>query len=235
MSDFVLVHGAWHGAWCWQRVLPPLWANGHRAFAVTLTGLGERAHLMSPSIRLSTHIEDVAAVLEAEELTRVVLVGHSYAGLLITSVADRCAERIARLVYLDAIVPHSGESWSSTHDESARQARRAVIARDGVIPPPPASAFGLAGADADWVDRRQRPQPGAVYDDVLHFDAARVAAHPRTFVDCTSPALPAIAASRRRARSEPGWEVTEIATGHDSMVSAPARLLAVLEEAGRPG
>ena len=232
MTDFVLVHGAWHGAWCWRRILPSLWARGHRAFAVTLTGVGEREHLMSSTIRLATHIDDVAAVIETEELERVVLVGHSYAGLLITAVADRCAERIVRLVYLDAIVPHSGESWSSSHDESARQARRAGIARDGVIPPPPASAFGLTGANAEWVDRRQRPQPGAVYEDVLHFDEARVASLARTFVDCTSPALPTIEKSRERVRSEPGWQVIEIATGHDPMISAPAELLDILEHAG---
>jgi len=233
MTDFVLVHGAWHGAWCWQKILPSLWAKGHRAFPVTLTGVGDREHLMSPTIRLATHIDDVAAVIETEELKRVVLVGHSYGGLLITAAADRYAERIVRLVYLDAIVPHSGESWSSSHDESARQARRAGIARDGVIPPPPASAFGLTGEDAAWVDRRQRPHPGAVYEDVLHFNDARVASLARTFVDCTSPALPTIAKSRQRVRSEPGWQVIEIATGHDPMISAPGQLLDILDQAGR--
>ena len=232
MTDFVLVHGAWHGAWCWKRILPSLWAKGHRAFPVTLTGVGDREHLMSPTIRLATHIDDVAAVIETEELKRVVLVGHSYGGLLITAVADRFAERVVRLVYLDAIVPHSGESWSSSHDESARQARRAGIARDGVIPPPPASAFGLTGEDAAWVDRRQRPHPGAVYEDVLHFDEARVASLARTFVDCTSPALPTIEKSRERVRSEPGWQVIEIATGHDPMISAPDKLLDILDQAG---
>ena len=233
MTDFVLVHGAWHGAWCWQKILPSLWAKGHRAFPVTLTGVGDREHLMSPNIRLATHIDDVAAVIETEELTRVVLVGHSYGGLLITAVADRYAERIVGLVYLDAIVPRSGESWSSSHDETARQARRAGIARDGVIPPPPASAFGLTGEDAAWVDRRQRPQPGGVYEDVLRFDEARVAGLARTFVDCTSPALPTIEMSRRRVRSEPGWQVIEIATGHDPMISAPDQLLRILDQAGR--
>jgi len=125
MADFVLVHGAWHGSWCWRKILPMLWTKGHRAFAVTLTGLGDRVHLMSPSIRLATHIDDVAAVIETEELKRIVLVGHSFAGMLVTAVADRYPDRIAHLVYVDAIVPHSGESWSSFHDESARATRRA--------------------------------------------------------------------------------------------------------------
>jgi pimeloyl-ACP methyl ester carboxylesterase len=233
MTDFVLVHGAWHGAWCWRKILPSLWAKGHRAFAVTLTGVGEREHLMSSSIRLTTHIDDVVSVIETEELASLVLVGHSYAGLLITAVADRYAERIVRLVYLDAIIPHSGESWSSSHNESTRQARRADIARDGAIPPPPASAFGLTGEDAAWVDRRQKPHPGGVYEDVLQFDEARVASLSRTFVDCTSPALPTIEKSRQRVRSEPGWKVIEIATGHDPMISAPIQLLDILDQAGR--
>jgi len=233
MTDFVLVHGAWHGAWCWRKILPSLWAKGHRAFAVTLTGVGERAHLMTSSIRLATHIDDVLAVIETEELTRVVLVGHSYAGLLITAVADRYAERIVRLVYLDAIIARSGESWSSSHDENARQARRKDIAQGGTLQPPPATAYGLTGEDAAWVDRRQRPHPGGVYEDVLHFDEARVASLARTFVDCTSPALPTIAKSRQRVRSEPGWQVIEIATGHDPMISAPAQLLDILDQAAR--
>ena len=230
MVDIVLVHGAWQGSWCWRKVLPALWARGHRVFAVTLTGVGDREHQMSASIRLTTHIQDVAAVIETEELGRVVLVGHSYAGVLITAVADRYPEKMAHLVYLDAIVPHSGECWASLHDEATRQTRRAAIARDGVIPPPPASAFGLAGEDAAWVDRRQRPHPGGVYEDVLHFDEARVAGLPRTFIDCTSPALPTVDRSRQRVRSEPGWRVVEIATGHAAMVSASARLVEIIDE-----
>lgn len=235
MADFVLVHGAWQGAWCWRKVLPALWAKGDRAFAVTLTGVGDRAHLMSASIRLATHIDDVAALIEAEELTRFVLVGHSYGGLLITALADRYPERIARLVYVDAIVPRSGESWSSFHDEATRRTRRAGIAREGAMPPLPGSAFGLAGDDAAWVERRQRPHPGSVYEDVLHFDEVRVASLPRTFVDCTQPALSTIDRSRQRVRSEPGWQVIELATGHSPMISAPAQMLEILGRAGGSG
>lgn len=226
--DFVLVQGAWHGAWCWQRVLPGLWRAGHRAFAVPLSGVGERAHQLSRDITLKTHADDVAAVIEAEELQRVVLVGHSYGGLVVTAVADRLAERIGHLVYLDAVVPRSGEAWSSTHAPETQAARRAAIAATGVIPPADPSAYGLAGDEAAWVARRQTPQPGGVYDDVLVFDEARVAALPRSFIDCTSPALPTIAVMRQRVRAEPGWRVVEIATGHDPMVSAPEELLAAL-------
>lgn len=235
MSDFVLVHGAWHGAWCWKRVLPALWQAGHRAFAVTLSGVGERAHLLSPDIRLSTHIQDVAAVIEAEELTDAILVGHSYAGMVITGVADRLAARIARLVYLDATVPLPGEAWSSRHSPETQAQRRALIAQLGHLPPAPPSAFGLQAEDAAWVERRQTPQPGGVYDDALQFDPARWSALQRHFIDCTDPALPTIAEARRRVRQQPGWQVQEIATGHDAMISAPGALVQALLALAGPG
>lgn len=230
--DYVLVHGAWHGAWCWRRVLPGLWAAGHRAFAVSLTGVGERAHLLRPDINLQTHADDVCAVVEAEELQAAVLVGHSYGGMVITAVADRLAERLSHLVYLDAVVPEPGESWSSGHTPETQAARRAAIAATGTLPPADPAAFGLQGEDAAWVARRQTPQPGGVYDDLLHFDAQRINRLPRTFIDCTSPALATIDVMRRRVRAAPGWNVVEIATGHDPMVSAPDELLAALLAVG---
>lgn len=228
MADFVLVHGAWSGAWCWKKILPGLWSAGHRAFAVTLTGTGERAHQLSPDITLGTHADDVAAVIEAEELQHAIVVGHSYGGMVITAVANRMPERIARLVYLDAVVPLPGESWSSTHPAQTQAQRRQAIATTGRIPPADPALFGLTGEDAQWVARRQTPQPGGVYDDPLHFDAARVAALTRTFIDCTTPALATIAVMRERVRQQPGWQVLEIAAGHDAMISAPAELLRML-------
>ncbi|MEJ6003260.1 alpha/beta fold hydrolase [Paucibacter soli] len=233
MSNIVLVHGAWHGAWCWRRVLAPLWADGHRVFPVTLTGVGERAHQLSREITLHTHIEDVARVIEAEELDQVLLVGHSYAGMVITGVADRMPACIRRLVYLDAVVPLPGESWSSRHSEATQAERRAAIAAHGHIPAATPSAFGLQAEDADWVARRQTPQPGGVYDSPLDFDAQRLAALPRSFIDCTAPALATIAIARQRAREQPGWDLHEIATGHDAMISAPDALLSILLKLAR--
>jgi len=230
MSDFVLVHGAWGGAWCWKRVLPQLWRAGHRAFAVSLSGVGERAHQLSPDITLDTHIADVNAVIEAEELRGAVLVGHSYAGMVITGVADRldAADRLSQLVYLDAVVPLPGQSWSSEHTPDTQAERRKAIADHGALPPPDPAIMGLEGEDHAWVRRRMTPQPGGVYDAPLAFDAARVARWPRSFIDCTSPALATIAVMRRRVRAEPGWNVMEIATGHMAMVSAPQALLEAL-------
>ncbi|MBK9674630.1 MAG: alpha/beta hydrolase [Betaproteobacteria bacterium] len=234
MSQFVLVPGAWHGAWCWQRVLPLLRATGHGAHAVTLTGVGDRAHLLDDRIRLQTHIDDVLAVVACEELTDVVLVGHSYAGMVITGAADALLRSsptpLTHLVYVDAVTPYPGESWSSQHAAEIVAARvQAASATGGLaLPPPDAGVFGLEGADRAWVNRRQTPHPFAVYRDPLHFDAARLAQVPRTFIDCTSPALATIAVMRERVRRDPGWRVVELATGHDPMVSAPADLAGIL-------
>ena len=233
MADIVLVHGAWHGAWCWKHVLAPLRAAGHAAFAVSLSGVGERAHQGAQGITLATHVDDVLAVIAAEELRHCVLVGHSYAGMVITGVADRLRDvpeqRPACLVYLDAVVPRPGESWSSTHAADTQRDRRAAIARMGIIAPPAdAAALGLEGAARDWVARHLTPQPGGVYDAPLEFDAARLAGLRRVFIDCTAPALPTIAASRARVRAEPGWEVLELATVHDAMASAPQALAGAL-------
>src|SRR5262249_25595660 len=108
MATFVLVHGAWHGGWCWRDVAARLRRAGHDVYAPSLTGLGERAHLARPGIALDDHVQDVVALLQMEALSDVVLVGHSYGGMVVTGAADREAARIRRLVYLDAFVPESG-------------------------------------------------------------------------------------------------------------------------------
>jgi len=240
MADFVLVHGAWHGGWCWRDVVRLLAATGHRAHAVTLTGVGERAHLMSPAITLETHIADVANAIEAEEMARAVLVVHSFAGMIGTAIADRMPQRLAHLAYIDAVVPQPGESWSSTHGAVTREARIAAAeaSHDYSFPPPDPAVYGLAGAQHEWVRRRQLPHPGHTYTAPLQFDPKRVCAVPRTFVDCTAPPLATIAASRQRVRDPGFWggawaggagaRVVEIATGHDPMVSAPEELARVL-------
>jgi pimeloyl-ACP methyl ester carboxylesterase len=234
MADFVLVHGAWHGGWCWRDVVPVLAAAGHRAHAVTLTGVGERAHLMSPAITLETFIADVVDAIEAEEMQRPVLAVHSFAGMIGTAIADRMPRRLAHLVYVDAVVPQPGESWSSTHTPATREARIAAseASQDYSFPPPDPSVYGLSGAQYEWVKRRQVPHPGHTYTAALQFDPARVASVPRTFVDCHMPPLPTIDVSRRRVR-DPSfwggpWRIVEMGTGHDPMVSAPRELAEIL-------
>jgi len=242
MANFVLVHGAWHGAWCWRRVVQPLASAGHRVHAVTLTGLGERSHLMSPAITLETHITDVYNAIEVEELDDVVLAVHSYAGMIGTAIADRMPERLRHLVYVDAVVPRPGESWSSTHAAATREAR--VVAAQGSpdfsFPPPDPKVYGLSGADHAWANRRQTPHPGHTYEAPLEFDPARVASVARTFVSCTQPALATIDAIRPRVADPRFWDgawqagagarVAQIATGHDPMISAPRELTRILLE-----
>jgi pimeloyl-ACP methyl ester carboxylesterase len=232
MSDFVLVHGAWHGAWCWQRVLPALWRAGHRAFPVSLTGVGERALALSPAITLATHIQDVVAVLDAEELVGCVLVGHSYGGMVITGAAEERPDRIGRLVYLDAVVPLSGEAWSARHPPETQRERRERIADHGQLPVPDPAVYGLTGPDREWVARRLTPQPGGVYDSPLTFDESRWRELPRTFIDCQDPALATMAGMRQRVQGQPGWTVVALPTGHDAMISAPELLVEVLLAGG---
>ena len=239
MTNFVLVHGAWHGGWCWRHVLRALAAQGHRAHAVTLTGVGERVHLMSSLITLETHIRDVANAIEAEELDDVVLAVHSYAGMIGTALADRMPRRLKHLIYVDAIVPRSGESWSSTHASALREARLAAArtSADYSIPPPDPSVFGLQEQAREWVRRRQVPHPGHTYQAPLQFDPRRVASVPRTFVDCTRPPNAAIDVMRQRVRDSTYWDgawqggagarVIELKTGHDPMISAPEDLVRV--------
>lgn len=238
MANFVLVHGAWHGGWCWQRVTSALQQGGHRVFPVTLTGLGERAHLLSAAITLDTHIQDVRGVIEAEELDEVVLAVHSYAGMIGTGVADRMGSRLKHLVYVDAVVPKPGESWSSTQSSATQQQRlsAAQASEHFSFPPPDPEVFGLRADDHAWVKRRQTPHPGNTYQAPLAFDVQRVAAVARTFVDCTEPALATIAPTRIRVKDPKFWDgawqsgakVVEIKTGHDPMISEPARLTDIL-------
>jgi pimeloyl-ACP methyl ester carboxylesterase len=245
MANFVLVHGAWHGGWCWRYVVGALAAAGHRAHAVTLTGVGERAHLMSPAITLETHIADVASVIEAEELQDVVLAVHSYAGMIGTAIADRMPARLQHLVYVDAVVPRPGESWSSTHASAVREARLAAAAAspDFSFPPPDPAIYGLAPDDDAWVRRRLTPHPGHTYEAVLQFDPHRVARVARTFVSCIRPQLGTVDAIRPRVVDTRFWggawhggagmKVVELATGHDPMVSAPDELTRILLDSAR--
>jgi pimeloyl-ACP methyl ester carboxylesterase len=231
-TNYVLVHGAWGGAWIWRRVLAPLRAAGHEVFAVTLTGDGERAHLRTSAVDLHTHIADVVGLVEAEELDDIVLVGHSYGGMVATGVTDRLLARgvsIRHLVYVDAMVPLPGEGWGEKHSPEVVAARTAAaLANDHALPPPDPVDFGLEAADRDWLLRRQVPHPFGPYRQPLQFDGARWARLPRTFIDCTSPAYPTIDAMRARVRQMPGFRVVEIATGHCPMVSAPQPLAAHL-------
>lgn len=227
----VLVHGAWGGAWIWRRVLAPLREAGHEVHAATLTGDGDRAHLRRPDITLRAHIDDVVGLIEAEELRNVVLIGHSYGGMIITGAAAALQSsepsRVRGLAYVDAMFPLSGEGWGTGHPPEVAAARVASAAEHGnALPPPdPSEGFGLNDVDADWLRRRHVLHPFGMYREPLMYDETLLERLPRLFVDCSEPAYPTIDPIRLRVRQSPGWQVAEIATGHFPMVTEPEELV----------
>lgn len=226
----MLVHGAWHGGWCWRRVAERLEKAGHRVFTPTLTGLGERRHLLTPSVDVDTHIQDVLGLLETEELEGVVLAGHSYAGMVITGVAARAKSRLRQLVYLDALIVNDGESWAEAFPPEMAEARRkSAMMIDGVrtIPPPDPALYGFADpADTEWVRRRMTPHPCAAFEQKNRWNGPVGSGLPKVYVNCTQPALGALDAMKQQRLA--GWEVIALATGHDLMVSAPEETAQVL-------
>jgi len=221
-ATFVLVHGAWHGGWCWKKVSPLLRAAGHDVYAPTLTGLGERAHLLTPQVGLDTHIEDVVAVLEYEDLAGVVLVGHSYAGMVIAGVAQRVAARLTGLVYLDAFLPEDGKA--STDYAPLPPARD-----DGwrVPPPGPPAAFGVTDErDAAWMASRIGDHPSRSFTQPVVLSAGETGAVGKAFIQCSN--APFFADAGRRARQQ-GFRYEELsAAEHDAMITQPDALARVL-------
>jgi pimeloyl-ACP methyl ester carboxylesterase len=224
VRTFVLVHGAWHGAWCWQRVRPLLAANGHRVETPTLSGVGERIGELSDSITLDTHISEIVDLLTGSNLRQVVLVGHSYAGAVITGVADRVPERLLRLVFLDAVV--------LTHGQGVGVAAARDPQRPAAIPPPPAETFGIVDAtDRKWVQSHLTAQPARTFDPPLILQNPVGNGVWCIYIACTRPALMQHGLARQMARLQAGWEFIELATGHDAMVTAPGPLVDLLEQA----
>ena len=228
MATFVIVHGAWSGAHAWRWVRPLLRAAGHDVVTPSLTGLGERAHLATPATDLDTHVADVAAVLHYEDLYDVVLVGHSYGGMVITGVADRAPERIRQLVYLDADVPRAGESMMDLvpADHRARYEEAARTHGDGWRVPPPLPDPLPPGVPPEvvWAVSRMNPHPFATMTQPLHLEHGETDL-PRTLVLCTEdkegePDPPHVA----RVRADPAWRLVEMAASHTAHVAAPVKL-----------
>src|ERR1700731_1943803 len=169
MATFVLVHGAWHGGWCWQRVIPLLEAAGHEVYAPTLTGLAERASELSPEVGLDTHILDIVGLLEEKNLHGVILVGHSYAGMVITGVVDQVPERIAHLVYLDTFVPRDGESMANISPMVKGWLRRQAQAHGDGYKVASRGTYGVTTEpDRSWVLKSVTPQPLKTFEQPLH-------------------------------------------------------------------
>jgi pimeloyl-ACP methyl ester carboxylesterase len=241
MATFVLVHGCWHGGWCWKKITPLLRAAGHEVYTPTLTGLGDRAHLLSPAVNLSMHIADIVNLLYYEDLTDVLLVGHSYGGLVITGVAESAATRLRRLIYLDAVVPDDGQSLYDAEliedpEMRARWTAGAIDVNGAMAFPGSVSIVDryLAGwvitdpADIAWMKPRFRPHPLASVAELLRAPAHCAEQLSSCYIYCagSSGSPDAIAPHAQKARAR-GFDFHEIATGHDAMVTAPHELAAI--------
>ena len=221
-ATFVLVHGAWHGGWCWKKLVPLLRAAGHQVLTPTMTGLGERAHLLTADVDLETHVKDITAVIECDDLQRVVLVGHSYGGMVVTGVADRVASRVTRVVYLDAFLPDDGKALKDyapvprTRDDGWR-----------VPPPGPPTSWGVTDArDIAWMERRIGDQPLKTFTQPVTLSTASMTATKQAFIQCTKAPFFAEAAERAKRR---GFQYHELpSAGHDAMITKPTELASIL-------
>ncbi|MFE2070134.1 alpha/beta fold hydrolase [Streptomyces sp. NPDC059467] len=233
MSTYLLVHGAWHSGEVWKRVVPLLAAAGHRVYAPSLTGCGDKAHLLGPDVGLDTHVDDVVRLVMEEDLTEVVLVGHSYAGLVISSAANQVPDRIARLVYLDAMVPAHGETAADVLPVSRAMIDGALASESGwrVPPmpelPPPHGLFGVTDpADTAWLRTQLSDLPVRCLQQPVRLDNAAVGTIPRTHIHCVADRSKGVV-----RRPVPATEqVWELPTGHDCMITMPAELTGLLLE-----
>jgi pimeloyl-ACP methyl ester carboxylesterase len=229
MTTFVLVHGAWAGGWKWRYVAPMLRRAGQEVHTPTLTGVGERAHLASPDIDLGVHIEDVVALMEMDDLRGVVLLGHSYGGMVVSGVAERCPERLRRLVYLDAFVPEDGSCALDYVVPERAAAFREQGERTGFVEPPPPSLWGIVKAEHVAFSRqRELRHPYRCFTERLRVVNSSAAALPKTFIHCTSPATGTFDQFAVKYRRDPRWRFHELKTGHDSMILVPEELAAIL-------
>jgi pimeloyl-ACP methyl ester carboxylesterase len=230
-KTFVLVHGAWHGGWCWRRVADLLTARGHKVYTPTLTGLGERSHLLSRDIGLATHVADVVNLIRWERLTDLVLVGHSYAGFVISAVAEEVQPALAALVFVDAFVPENGQSLFEITAPATRDAIAAAAQRGEAVPPRPAEFFRVNERDRAWVDALCTPQPLATVQDKVTLTGARERVAKKTYIRARDYPNPTFDAALTKLKANPAWRVHVLPCGHDVMVDMPERLTEILLEA----
>ncbi len=235
MATIVVCHGAWSAGWAWKKMRPLLRAAGHDVFTPTYTGLGERAHQVSRAINLETHIADVLGVLECEDLRSIVLLGHSYGGMVATGVADRAAERIAKLVYLDAFVPESGQSLFDLLPAGQRGSRTedARVNGDGWLLAPNPTPPDTSPEDVAWVTPRRRWQPIGTFTQPLILKGS--SAHlPRTYIYCKrTPPDDTFGQFAKRFRTNPAWQFFELDASHSPNVTAPAALAQLIDGIAR--
>jgi pimeloyl-ACP methyl ester carboxylesterase len=232
MDPFVLIHGSNDGGWVWKKLAPFLRTAGHEVYAPTLTGLSDRSHLLGCGVDLTTHITDVANLLVYEDLSDVILVGNSYAGMVISGVAAKLPQRLKLLVYLDAYIPEAGQCEADLWPPERRAiAQAAESGSPGLAQTPDPVIFGVTDPVLQaWITARETPQPVATYTEPLPPGNAMSEALPRVFIHCTgNPAsTPDIFGAFAEKACSRGWEVHEIATGHMAMLTAPGELAGLL-------
>jgi pimeloyl-ACP methyl ester carboxylesterase len=230
MATFVLVHGAWHGSWCWKRVRQSLRTAGHDVFTPTLTGVGERSHLLSPQVNLETHIDDVANLIRWEDLSDVVLCGHSYGGCVISGVADRVSDRIRARVYLDAFVLRDGQSLHDTLPPAQRDQQLELAQQYGEgwkTPPIPAEVFNVNAGDRDWVNRQCTMQSLATFRQPLKLTGQLESVKDVTYVLASGWDGSPFHVFYAQAKAK-GWKTVSLDCGHDVMLDRPEELTTIL-------
>jgi pimeloyl-ACP methyl ester carboxylesterase len=233
MATFVLVHGAWLGGWCYQRVARVLRRAGHDVYTPTLTGLGERAHLMNPSISLDTHINDVLGLIRWEMLSDIVLCVHSYGGTVISGVTEKALGTIRSLVFIDAFVPEDGQSHMDLFPPEYAQLMRRDAQRNGdgyKLTPPPAESVKLNAADLDWVKAMCVQHPLACFEQKLALTDAREQVSRRTYILATGWPSP-FEKIARRFEQDPAWEIKRVDCGHIVMLDRAEELANMLTAA----
>jgi pimeloyl-ACP methyl ester carboxylesterase len=229
-KTFVLVHGAWHGGWCWRRVSDLLEKKGHKVFSPTLTGLGERSHLIDAKINLDTHIADVVNVIKWEGLSDIVLVGHSYGGIVVSGVAEKSGAAISSIVFLDAFVPDNGTSLFDAASEATRGAISGAVEKgEMTLKPIPSAVFRVNEKDRAWVDAMCTPQPIKTFTDKVVMTGARDKVAKKAYI--RAKGYPSVSFDAALAKSQgSAWRIYEMTAGHDAMVDEPDRLTEILLE-----
>jgi pimeloyl-ACP methyl ester carboxylesterase len=228
---FVLVHGASQGGWCWRRVCDRLERRGHKVFTPTLTGLGERSHLMSRNVDLEMHITDIVNVIKWESLEDIVLVGHSYGGWVISGVAEQVLPAISSIVFLDAFMPENGQRGLDLNSERSKaEIARALEKGDVSRAAPPATTWNVNEKDRAWVDAKQTAQPIGVSLKPITLTGARERVAKKTYIRATKYAMENFDKFYARRKADPSWRTYEVACGHDVMIDMPERLTEILEE-----
>ena len=229
-KTFLVCHGAWSAGWAWKKMHPLMQAAGHRLVTPSYTGLGERAHLANPSIDLETHIEDVLNVIQYEDLRDIVLLGHSYGGMVATGVADRASDRVAQLIYLDAFVPRDGQSLFDLNESGREHLQQAADNGDGWRVPPLQTPPDTSPADVEWLTARRVHMPVKCFETKLKLQNGEPTL-PRSYIYATriTPA-DTFGQFAKRAKSETGWRYYAIDASHSPNVTAPDALTALLEK-----